>query len=92
MRLRLCVLVMLLAAMCLTAGCGNVYLKGEAATAVETSTMDAYGAVQRAMADEQTPGWTRAYLEENFRQWREFARAARKDTTWGPKLSGEGGE
>ena len=76
----------------LLAGCGNVQLKGEALTAAETSTMDALQAVQRASAEPATPAWQTAYLEENFKQWRLFVRSARKDTTWGPKLPGEGGE
>jgi len=82
------------AAVCLLmlAGCGNVTLKGEALTAAETSTMDALQAVQRAGAEPATPAWQLAYLQENFRQWRLFVRSARKDTTWGPKLPGEGGE
>jgi len=74
---------------CLAAGCGNVYLRGEAATAAETSTMDAYLASQKASADACTPAWGKAYLEENFRQWRHFVRAARKDANWGPKLPDE---
>lgn len=77
-----------LLAVCL-AGCGNVQLKGEALTAAETSTVDAYNALQRATTQPDS-GWIeRAYLEENFRQWRWFVRSARKDTTWGPKLEGE---
>jgi hypothetical protein len=68
------------------AGCGNVYLRGEALTAAETSTMDAYQAYQRA---ETQPAWEKAYLGENFKQWRFFVRSARKDLSWGPKLEGE---
>ncbi len=71
------------------AGCGNVYLQGEAMTAVEQSTLDAYQAVQRANADAATPAWEKAYLAENFKQWRFYARSAKKDATWGPKLEGE---
>jgi len=58
--------------------------------------MDAFQAVQRAQADQATPAWEKAYLQENFQQWRFFVRSARKDLTWGPKLparaqsSGEG--
>jgi hypothetical protein len=36
-----------------------------------------------------TPAWEKAYLEENFKQWRFFVRSARKEETWGPKLEGE---
>ena len=68
-------------------GCGNVYLQGDGLTAAETSTLDAYQAVQRA--DANTPAWQKAYLAENFRQWRYFVRSARKDLVWGPKLEGE---
>ncbi len=79
------------------AGCGNVYLKGEALTAAETSAMDAFQAVQRAEAppaatqppEAIAPPWMKAYLEENFKQWRSFVRSAHKDTNWGPKLPGE---
>ena len=71
------------------AGCGNVYLRGEALTAAETSVMDAHQAVQRASAEPTTPAWEKAYLEENFKQWRLFVRSARKDETWGPKLPTE---
>lgn len=84
----LCFLLVVLAALSLT-GCGNVMLQGEARTAVETSAMDAYLASQKASADAATPAWGKAYLEENFRQWRSFARSARKDTNWGPKLANE---
>ena len=82
-------------------GCGNVYLRGEALTAAETSTLDAYQALQRvdpcpSCADPATvttqpavEPWVKAYLTENFKQWRFFVRSARKDLTWGPKLEGE---
>ncbi len=86
-------IVVLLALSCVAvlgiAGCGNVSLQGEAMTAAETSTMDAYQAVQRAQADPATPAWESAYLAENFKQWRFFVRSARKDLTWGPKMEGE---
>ena len=85
---KLMVWIGLLAALCL-AGCGNVYLRGEALTAAETSTLDAYQAVQRAEKEPATPDWEKAYLAENFRQWRWFVRSAHKDLTWGPKLEGE---
>jgi len=71
------------------AGCGNVYLRGEALTAAETSALDAFQAVQRATAEPATPAWEKAYLEENFKQWRFFVRSARKDETWGPTLEAE---
>ena len=74
------------------AGCGNVYLKGEALTAAETSTLDAYQAAQRADAEPNTSAWEKAYLTENFKQWRYFVRSARKDLVWGPKLPDERGE
>jgi hypothetical protein len=82
----LCVLCLAFAGLI---GCGNVYLKGDAATAAETSAMDAYQAAQRADADPATPGWEKAYLTENFKQWRFFVQSARKDLAWGPKLAGE---
>jgi len=84
--------IMLLALSCVAvggAGCGNVYLRGEALTAAETSTMDAYQSAQRASAEPATPAWEKAYLTENFKQWRFFVRSARKDLTWGPRLEGE---
>lgn len=71
------------------AGCGSVYLRGDAATAAETSTMDAYQAYQRATTQPDSVAWQKAYLQENFCQWRWFVRSARKDMAWGPKLDGE---
>jgi hypothetical protein len=71
------------------AGCGNVYLQADSLTAAETSTLDAWQAAQRATADPAVPEWEKAYLDENFKQWRCFVRSARKDLAWGPKLSGE---
>lgn len=84
------ILFMLMAVMIL-AGCGNVYLSGDAATACENSAMDAYQAVQRANAAAATsqPTWVRPYLSENYKQWRDFVRANRRDQNWGPKLEGE---
>lgn len=79
--------VLLLAVM--LAGCGSVYLTGEAATAAEVSTMDAYQAYQRATTQPESVAWQREYLRENFCQWRLFVRAARKDLDWGPRLDGE---
>jgi len=66
------------------AGCGNVYLAGDALTAAECSAANAYGAAQRATAPGAVP-----YLTENYVQWRYFVRAARKDATWGPTLPAE---
>jgi hypothetical protein len=67
-----------------------VYLRGDALTAAETSTTDAYQAVQRSGSQATTqPSWEQSYLVENFKQWRFFVRSAHKDTTWGPKLEGE---
>lgn len=86
---RVGLIVIVLVAACLMAGCGNVYLKGDALTAAEASTMDAHQAVQRASAEPATPAWEKAYLQENFKQWRLFVRSARKDLAWGPKLEGE---
>jgi hypothetical protein len=88
-KLAICIAVL---AVLFLAGCGNVYLKGDALTAAETSTMDAYGAVNRAQAEAIESPWLQAYLGENFKQWRQFVRSARKDDAWGPKLSDERGE
>ena len=82
------VVLAVLVVLCL-AGCGNVYLRGEALTAAETSTMDAFQAAQRADSEPATPAWQKAYLQENFKQWRFFVRSARKDEAWGPKLPAE---
>lgn len=82
----MCIAVLVLLGL---AGCGNVYLSGEALTAAETSTLDAYQVVQRAEKEPATPDWEKAYFAENFKQWRFFVRSARKDLTWGPKLEGE---
>ena len=70
-------------------GCGNVYLRGDAATAVETSAMDSYLVAQKAASDQACPSWVKAYLDENFKQWRAFARSNRKEATWGPRLPSE---
>lgn len=70
-------------------GCGNVLLSGESLTAAQQSVMDGYQAVQRANADPATPEWEKAYLTENFKQWRFYVRSARKDLTWGPTLASE---
>lgn len=91
------VVVVWAALFCVTAGqagCGSVYLRGEAAIACETSAMDAYQAVQRAQASAtqpaaSQPAWMQPYLQENYKQWRNFVRANRKDASWGPKLPGE---
>ncbi|MCG3181840.1 MAG: hypothetical protein BIFFINMI_04275 [Phycisphaerae bacterium] len=72
-----------------TTGCGSVYLRGDAATAAETSTMDAYQAYQRATTQPESVAWQKDYLRENYCQWRWFVRSARKDMAWGPKLDGE---
>jgi len=71
------------------AGCGNVYLRGDAKTAVQTSALDAYTAVQRAKDNPATPSDLKAYLDENYRQWRYFVRSDLNDADWGPKLEGE---
>jgi len=89
---KLIVLALLLAMF--AGGCGNVYLTGEALTAAETSALDAYNAQTRAVTGGPTsqpaePAWVRSYLAENFKQWRSFVRAAKRDLNWGPKLEGE---
>lgn len=83
------ILALVLVSVVVLAGCGNVTLRGEAMTAAQTSTMDAYQAVQRAQIDAATPAWENAYLQENFKQWRFFVRSANKNDQWGPKLEGE---
>jgi hypothetical protein len=89
--MRMCVLLMLvivLAAVVLP-GCGNVSLQGDALTAAQASAMNAYQAQARVEKDPATPPWVKAYMAENFKQWRFFVRSAVKDLTWGPKLEGE---
>ena len=81
------VMMAMLAVLVFASGCGNVYLQGEAMVAAQQSSLDAYQAVQRA--DTAQPETLKAYLAENFKQWRSFVRAAKKDMTWGPKLEGE---
>ncbi len=70
-------------------GCGNVQLRGEAMTAAEISTGDAYTAYVKAADDANCPGWTTAYLCENVKQWREKVRSAKRSATWGPTLPDE---
>ena len=77
-----------LAVLCLP-GCGNVTLKGEALTAAQVSTNDAYTAYMKSEADPNMPGWSKAYLHENVIQWRDYVRSAVKDEAWGPKLPDE---
>ena len=89
--MRMCVLLMfviVLAALVLP-GCGNVSLQGDALTAAQASAMNAYQADLRAEKDATVPPWLKAYLAEDFKQWRYFVRSANKDLTWGPKLEGE---
>jgi len=56
---------------------------------VQTSALDAYTAVQRAKDNPATPSDLKAYLAENYRQWRYFVRSDLNDADWGPKLEGE---
>jgi len=63
-------------------GC-QVYLNGEARTAVTNSTIDAVEAARRANADPNTAPWLKSYTVENAKQWREFMRSAKRDTAWG---------
>jgi hypothetical protein len=70
-------------------GCGNVYLTGDALTSVQTSTLDAYGFLQRVNADANASPLVRGYAVENVQQWRYFARGALRNPAWGPKLPGE---
>ena len=86
------VLVAMVLAMACLAGCGNVYLTGEAMTAAETSALDSYNACERGFNDPNLPLWTKAYLGENAGQWRSFVRSAKKDENWGPKVGSEVGK
>lgn len=76
-------------AVLMTAGCGNVELRGESLTAAEVSTVDALNAANRLRPDANAPHWAKVYLDENFKQWRCFVRSARKNEAWGPKLPNE---
>jgi hypothetical protein len=58
-------------------------------TAAQQSTMDAYQSVTRANSEPATPAWEKAYLTENFKQWRSYVRSAIKNATWGPLLDSE---
>ena len=73
----------------LLAGCGNVYLAGDAMTTAECSALDAAGFAERVQADGNASPLVRAYAAENAWQWRCFVRSAKKDLAWGPKLQGE---
>jgi len=84
-----CMVAMVVLALVLLVGCGNVYLSGDGLSAAQQSTMDAYQAVQRADTDPATPPTLKIYLTQNFKQWRFFVRSAVKDLNWGPKLPGE---
>jgi hypothetical protein len=82
------VLVMVMAALW-AAGCGSVYLQGEAMTAAESSALDAAGFAERVEVDGNASPLVRAYAVENAEQWRYFVRSAKKDQSWGPKLPGD---
>ena len=87
-----CWIVMVLVALGMlvtVAGCGNVSVQGDAMTALETSTLDAFGFLERVQADPNARSLYRCYATENFVQWRWFARSAKKDMNWGPKLPTE---
>jgi len=78
-------------------GCASVQLRGDALTAAETSTMDAYQAVHRSGAVESMRAgkqltWEESYFVNNFRQWRSLVRSANKNLNWGPTLPSERGE
>ncbi len=89
-RATILILVMLgMLAVLMTAGCGNVELRGESLTAAEVSTVDALNAANLLRPAANAPHWAKVYLDENFKQWRCFVRSARKDDAWGPKLPGE---
>lgn len=80
MRIIIPAILTLILCLCL-AGCGNVYLRGEALTAAETSAVDAVEANRRA-ADTPAPDWLKAYLAENSQQWKSFVQAAKDDTKY----------
>jgi hypothetical protein len=84
-------LLLVLGAAVFLAGCGNVTLRGDAMTAAQQSTMDSYQATLRCgdATTQPASGTIKAYLMENFKQWRSFVRSAKADLTWGPKLAGE---
>ena len=92
---RIAILFLLLVLPCLVlapaglSGCGNVAVSGDAMGALETSTLEAFGFMQRVNADPNASWVTKVYAEENFVQWRCFARSAKKNFTWGPKLPSE---
>ena len=92
-RMSALVVLMMLALSCVAvlgvAGCGNVSLQGDAMATALTSALNAYQASQRADKDAAAPDWMKAYLSENFKQWRCFVQSAKKDTNWGPKLPSE---
>lgn len=88
MRVTVLLMAMVLASVCL-GGCGNVSLQGDAMTAAQNSAMNAYQADIRAEKDPAVPAWLKAYIAEDFKQWRFFVRSANKDMAWGPKLAGE---
>ena len=84
---RMVMVLLVFLTVCLLAGCGNVYLQGDAMTAAQSSTMDAYGFYQRVDGNSQP--LAKAYALENATQWRWFVRSALKSTTWGPALPGD---
>jgi hypothetical protein len=71
------------------AGCGNVYLTGDAMGCAENSALDAAGFAYRVREDPNASRLVRYYAVENAEQWRWFVRSAKKDLSWGPRLPGD---
>ena len=86
MRRALMILVVLAAAV--VAGCGNVHVTGDAETCLLSSTQDAYTAYLR-LDGNTAPAWVKDYLGENYKQWRYFVRSDKADANWGSRLPEE---
>jgi len=76
MRNHICSLLVLLLLLVSVTGCGNVYLQGEAKTAVTQSAILSQEAARRAEEQEVQPEWVVEFLQENASWWDAFNRAA----------------
>ncbi|MCG3178001.1 MAG: hypothetical protein BIFFINMI_02006 [Phycisphaerae bacterium] len=81
-RTLLCSLIVVVLALLIVpalCGCNTVYVRGDAATALETSAIHAQVAADRAQySSPPPPAWVSEYLAENAKQWRAFVTSARR--------------
>jgi len=87
----LIVVVLAMLVVPLVCGCNTVYVRGDAATALETSAIHAQVAADRAQFSSQPPApWVQEYLAENAKQWRAFVTSARRYQWQAPTTQPDG--